>query len=131
MKGISRWLALAGLVCALATPAVAQPPDTYSEHAPISISTSTTTEEIPASADGKLIEVPGGLIYAGGTVNVTIKAGTGTACGTNTRSLSGPIPLKDQGGWSQLSFKTRPGEALCITTDAAVAVGGYLNWRYR
>ncbi len=131
MKGISLRLALAAMACALATSAAAQPPDSYAEHAAINISTATTTELIARSTDGKLIEVPGGLVYAGGTGNITFKAGTGTTCGTGTRSLTGPIPLKDQGGFANLSLKTRPGEALCATTDAAVQISGYLNWRYR
>ncbi|HET6971719.1 MAG TPA: hypothetical protein VFH92_11380 [Phenylobacterium sp.] len=126
---------LAAACLMLSTPAMAQ---TYTgpiaqataDPVPVNISTSTTTELVAASGT-KTVIVTGGLIYAGGTVNLTFKAGTGSSCGTGTRSLSGPIPLKDQGGFTVgsglgVQLKTQPGEALCATTDAAVAVGGWL-----
>jgi hypothetical protein len=108
-----------------------QPDDTAS----IDISTATTTEIIPA-ATGQSIFVGGGLIWAGGTGNVTWKAGTGTNCGTNTRTLSGAINMTAQtaflvGSGLGVSLKTRGGEALCITTSAAVQVSGWLAYSQR
>lgn len=134
-------LILAGaMALALAGPAAAQTftgpiAQADTDPAPVTISVSGTLQIIAASGF-KTIYVTGGLIYAGGTTNLTFKAGTGTNCGTGTRSLSGPIPLKDQGGFVPggglgIALRLRGGEALCITTDQSVAVGGWLTFGQR
>jgi hypothetical protein len=128
--------ALAALCLCAAFPAFAQTTtgaisqanqDTF----PVNISTATTTQLIPASGF-KNIYVNGGLIYAGGTGNFTFVAGTGTNCATGQRTLSGPIPLKDQGGFViggglGVSLRLRATEALCATTSAAVQISGWLT----
>lgn len=101
----------------------------------INIATATTTELIAASGS-KTIYVSGGLVYAGGTGDFTFKAGTGSSCGTGTRSVSGPIPLKDQGGFFLggglgVQLRLRAGEALCATTSAAVQISGWLVFARR
>lgn len=108
-----------------------------SDHDPVAINISTaTTTQLVAASGFKTIYVSGGMVYAGGTGNITFKAGTGSSCGTGTRSLTGPIPLKDQGGFLLTGglgnqLRLRAGEALCATTDAAVQMSGWLIYAQR
>lgn len=140
MKNLLRAGASAFALLLLASPALAQTHNgpiyqTTNDPAVINIATATTTELVAASGS-KTVYVTSGLVYAGGTGNITFRAGTGTNCGTGGRSLSGPIPLKDQGGFLVgtglgVSLRLRAGEALCALTDAAVQISGWLMYERR
>lgn len=101
------------------------------QNAAISIATATTTEIVAAVA-GKAVFVSGGLVKFGGTGDFKWVAGTGVACGTGTRDLTGAIPVVAQDGWLQgsglgVSLLTAAGEALCaVTTSAATAYGNII-----
>lgn len=94
--------------------------------ASLSMSTATTTQIIALSGTTKTY-VTSLHIIAGGTANVTLKYGTGTNCGTGTTTLVGPYPLAAQAGLAMGSGTgavviVPSGQALCVTSDAAVQV---------
>lgn len=98
----------------------------------ISVSTATTTEVIPL-VSGKRIYVTSWDIIAGGTGTITIKYGTGSSCGTGTTSLTGAYPLIAQAGIVKGNglgavLFVPAGNALCITTSAAVQMSGSLSY---
>ncbi len=88
----------------------------------------TTTTQIIALSGTKTTYVTFSKLFAGGTVNVTLKYGTGTNCGTGTTTLEGPYPLIAQTGWTEQGgvgpvLIVPSGQALCVTTDASVSGG--------
>lgn len=98
----------------------------------VNISTATTTQIVALSGSTQ-IYVTGITIVAGGTGNVTIVYGTGSACGTGTTSISGAMPLVANSGFALGSglgpvIVLPAGRALCITTSAAVQVSGFITF---
>lgn len=98
----------------------------------INVSTATTTELVALSGSTQ-VRVTGLAVIAGGTGNITFVYGTGTACGTGTTSLSGAIPLIANagltiGGGLGSVLVAPAGQALCITTSAAVQMSGFLTF---
>lgn len=98
----------------------------------VNISTATTTQIVALSGSTQ-IYVTGIAIVAGGTGNVTIVYGTGSACGTGTTSISGAMPLVANSGFALGSglgpvIVLPAGQALCITTSAAVQMSGFVTY---
>jgi hypothetical protein len=98
----------------------------------INVSTATTTQLVALSGTTK-IYVTGLAVIAGGTGNITLVYGTGSACGTGTTSLSGAIPLVANAGFTLGSglgavLMVPAGQALCITTSAAVQMSGFVTY---
>jgi hypothetical protein len=88
-------------------------------------STSGSTELV-ALTSGRTIYVCGYTIMAGGTVNVKLIYGTGTACATGSNNMTPAYQLTAQAGISDQSpfsrgLKTASANALCINTSAGVA----------
>jgi hypothetical protein len=70
---------------------------------------------------------------AGGTTNVQLEYGTGTACGTGKTALTGAYPLIAQTGVSYGSgvgavMQTAASNALCINNSAAIAIAGIVTY---
>jgi len=100
--------------------------------AAVSISTATTTQIVALSGSTQ-VKVTSLSIIAGGTGNVTFVYGTGSACGTGTTALTGAYPLTAQsglalGGGLGPVLITPAGQALCITTSAAIQVSGHVTY---
>ncbi len=98
----------------------------------INVSTATTTELVALSGSTQ-VRVTGIVVIAGGTGNITFVYGTGTACGTGTTSLSGAIPLIANagltiGGGLGSVLVAPAGQALCVTTSAAVQMSGFVTY---
>jgi hypothetical protein len=98
----------------------------------INVSTATTTQLVALSGTTK-IYVTGLAVIAGGTGNITLVYGTGSSCGTGTTSLSGAIPLVANAGFTLGSglgavLMVPAGQALCITTSAAVQMSGFVTY---
>lgn len=94
----------------------------------INVSTATTTQLVAISGT-TVIYVTSFDVIAGGTGNITFVYGTGASCGTGTTSLTGAYPLTAQAGISKGSgigtvLKVPAGNALCVTTSAAVQMSG-------
>lgn len=88
-------------------------------------STSGSTELVAISGS-KSIYVCGYSIVAGGTVNVKLISGTGTACATGSSNKTPAYQLTAQTGISDgapffRGLKTASGGALCINASAGVA----------
>jgi hypothetical protein len=88
-------------------------------------STSGSTELV-ALTSGRTIYVCGYSILAGGTVNVKLIYGTGTACATGSNNMTPAWQLTAQTGLVDGSpfsrgLKTASANALCINTSAGVA----------
>lgn len=88
-------------------------------------STSGSTELVALSS-GKSIYVCGYSIIAGGTVNVKLISGTGTACATGSSNKTPAYQLTAQAGISDgapffRGLKTAVSNALCINASAGVA----------
>ena len=99
---------------------------------PINVSTATTTQLVALSG-GTQIRVTSFDVIAGGTGNITFVYGTGTNCGTGTTPLTGTYPLTAQAGIAKGSglgpILTVPsGNALCVTTSAAVQMSGSVSY---
>lgn len=82
--------------------------------------------ELVALTSGRTIYVCGYTIMAGGTVNVKLIYGTGTACATGSNNMTPAYQLTAQAGVSDQSpfsrgLKTASANALCINTSAGVA----------
>lgn len=97
----------------------------------ISVSTATTTQLV-ALASGQVIHVTSLSVVAGGTGNIRFVYGTGSNCGTGTTNLTGDYPLVANAGLSLGSglgpaLFVPAGNALCVTTSAAVAMGGHVT----
>lgn len=98
----------------------------------INVSTATTTQLVSA-VTGQNIFVTSFDVIAGGTGNITFVYGTGTNCGTGTTSLTGAYPLTAQAGLVKgnglgMIFFIPPGNALCVTTSAAVQMSGSVSY---
>lgn len=93
-------------------------------NAVINVNTATTTVIVAAPTSPAFIRVLGWERLAGGTVNVTFKDGT--------TALEGPMPLAAQAGDVVVDedgvFDCTPGNALQMTTDAAVQVSGHVKY---
>lgn len=89
-------------------------------------STSGSTELVALSS-GKSIYICGKTIFSGGTANVKLIYGTGTACATGSNNLTPAFQLTAQTGLVDPSpfyrgSKTAVSNALCINSSAGVAV---------
>lgn len=99
-----------------------------SASAAINVSTATTTQLVALSGSTK-IYVTSYDVIAGGTGNITFVYGTGSSCGTGTTSLTGAYNLTAQAGIAKGSglgpvLVVPAGNALCVTTSAAVQMSG-------
>jgi hypothetical protein len=99
---------------------------------PINVSSATTTQIVGLSGGAK-IYVTGLAVIAGGTGNITFVYGTGTNCGTGTTPLSGAFPLIANSGLTLGSglgavLMVPAGQALCVTTSAAVQMSGMVTY---
>jgi hypothetical protein len=99
----------------------------------INVSTATTTQLVALSGS-TVIYVTSYDVIAGGTGNITFVYGTGVNCGTGTTSLTGPYNLTAQAGISKGSgigtiLKVPSGNALCVTTSAAVQMSGSVSYQ--
>lgn len=100
--------------------------------AAINVSTATTTQLVALSS-GQVIHVTAASVISAGTGNITFVYGTGTACGTGTTSITGAYPLIANSGLSIGSglgpvFVVPAGNALCVTTSAAVQMSGHVAY---
>lgn len=96
------------------------------------ISTATTTQIVALSGSTK-IYVTSFDVIAGGTGNVSFVYGTGSNCGTGTTALTGVYPLTAQAGIAKGSglgpvLVVPAGNALCVTTSAAVQMSGSVSY---
>ena len=130
---MKRWIAL--VLFLLLAPASAQQavvvPATMAS-VPISISTATTTQLV-AAISSKAIYVTNFNIVAAGTGNIQFVYGTGSACGTGTTNLTGAYNLTAQVGLvagigNGAILVVPAGNALCVTTSAAVGMYGSLAY---
>lgn len=99
-----------------------------SASAAINVSTATTTQLVALSGTTK-VYVTSFDVIAGGTGNITFVYGTGAACGTGTTSLTGAYNLTAQAGIAKGNglgpvLVVPAGNALCVTTSAAVQMSG-------
>ncbi len=99
----------------------------------INVSTATTTQLVAISGSTK-IYVTSFDVVAGGTGNITFVYGTGSSCGTGTTSLTGAYNLTAQSGIAKGSgvaavLVTPAGQALCVTTSAAVQMSGSISYQ--
>lgn len=83
--------------------------------------------QLVALSSGKVIYVCGYSIFSGGTVNVKLIYGTGTACVTSPSNVTPAYQLIAQtgivdGAWGYRGMKTAASNELCINTSAGVAV---------
>ena len=98
----------------------------------VNISTATTTQIVALAASQK-IYITGGVLVSSGANTVTLKYGTGAACGTGTTSISGAMDFTAQTG---IGFNSGFGpslvipsaQAFCITTSAAVQLSGWITY---
>lgn len=100
--------------------------------AAINVSTATTTQLVALSS-GQVIHVASLSVIAGGTGNITFVYGTGASCGTGTTSLTGAYPLianagLSVGGGLGAVLVVPAGNALCVTTSAAVQMSGHVTY---
>lgn len=100
--------------------------------AAINVSTATTTQLVALSS-GQVIHVTAASVISAGTGNITFVYGTGTNCGTGTTSITGAYPLIANSGLSIGSglgpvFVVPAGNALCVTTSAAVQMSGHVAY---
>lgn len=99
---------------------------------PINVSTATTTQLVALSGS-TVIRVTSFDVIAGGSGSITFVYGTGTNCGTGTTSLTGAYPLTAQAGIAKGSglgpvLIVPAGNALCVTTSAAVQMSGSVSY---
>ncbi len=100
--------------------------------AAINVSTATTTQLVALSS-GQVIHVTAASVISAGTGNITFVYGTGSNCGTGTTSITGAYPLIANAGLSIGSglgpvFVVPAGNALCVTTSAAVQMSGHVAY---
>jgi hypothetical protein len=102
--------------------------------APVNIAATATTQII-AGVPGARIYVIGFLLYASGTLNVTIEYGTGSGCSSPV-VLAGPLDFTAQGGaapggFNATMFYAPAGQSICLVTSANPQLGGFLSyWQY-
>lgn len=99
----------------------------------INVSTATTTQLVALSGSTK-IYVTSFDVIAGGTGNITFVYGTGSNCGTGTTSLTGAYNLTAQAGIAKGNgvgavLVVPAGNALCVTTSAAVQMSGSISYQ--
>lgn len=99
---------------------------------PITVSTQTTAQLVPAIS-GKSIYVTSAMVIAAGTTNVTFVYGTGTNCGTGQGNVTGTLQLTAQVGFaygdgSGIIWVVPQGNALCVTNSQAIAIPGSLSY---
>lgn len=99
----------------------------------INVSTATTTQLVALSGTTK-IYVTSYDVIAGGTGNITLVYGTGASCGTGTTSLTGAYNLTAQAGIAKGNgvgavLVVPAGNALCVTTSAAVQMSGSVSYQ--
>lgn len=99
---------------------------------PISVSTATTTQLVALSGTTQ-IRVTSLSLIAGGTGNATFVYGTGSNCATGLTSLTGAYNLTAQSGLALGAglgnvLIAPAGQALCITTSAAVQMSGHVTY---
>ena len=131
-------IAAAVAACLLAMPAAAAPvsaPMQADASVPISMSTATTTELVPA-VSGQQIYITHFNVIAAGTGNFKLVYGTGTNCGTGTTDLTGNYNLTAQAGIAAgiglgVIAIVPPGRALCATNSAAVGMYGLASYSQR
>lgn len=95
-------------------------------------STNGSTELI-ALTSGRTIYICGHTLFAGGTVGVKLTYGTGTACATGKTGVTPKYPLTAQVGLVENSpfwngIKTASANALCLETDAGIAVQALIKY---
>ncbi len=98
----------------------------------LSVSTATTTQ-IVALSGTKSVYVCGDVINGGGATTVKFVYGTGTACATGLVSLTPAFTLASGtnvslGGGLGYVMKAPSGNALCVTTSAAVAANIHIAY---
>lgn len=98
----------------------------------INVSTATTTQLVPISGTATIYVTAFDLV-GGGAGNATLVYGTGSNCGTGTTSLTGPYALVAQtvitkGSGLGPIFVVPAGNALCLTTSAAVQMSGSVSY---
>lgn len=98
----------------------------------INVSTATTTQLVALSGSTK-IYVTSFDVISGGTGNITFVYGTGSNCGTGTTSLTGSYNLIAQAGIAKGNglgpvLVVPAGNALCVTTSAAVQMSGSVSY---
>jgi len=101
----------------------------------ISTSASGNTSLV-ALAASQIVYVCGFQVFAGGTTNVSLVTGTGTACATGETALTGAYPFIAQTGIAlanggAVQVKGAPSSAVCIKNSAAVAIAGMLTYVQR
>lgn len=85
--------------------------------------------QVVAAASGKSIYVTGYTVVTAAAVSVQWEYGTGTACGTGTTALTGPMSFAANGGAAAHQTLFVPsGDALCLNLSAAVQVGGSVSY---
>jgi len=100
--------------------------------AAISVTTATTTQLVALSASA-VIHVTSFDVIAAGTGNIKFVYGTGSSCGTGTTDLTGNYNLTAQAGIAKGSgigpvLVVPAGNALCVTTSAAVGMYGSVSY---
>jgi hypothetical protein len=126
-----RWIV--GTLALWASMAHAQPVVPLTQQtAPITITTATTTQLVPAIA-GRSIYVTALSVIAAGTGNIQFVYGTGVNCGTGQGNLTGNYNLVAQAGLvlgsgSGIVLVVPQGNALCAVTSAAVGMPGSLAY---
>lgn len=99
---------------------------------PINVATATTTQLVALSGT-TVIYVTSFDVVSAGTGNITFVYGTGAACGTGTVSMTGPYNLAAQGHVMKGSglgpvLIVPAGNALCVTTSAAIQMSGSVSY---
>lgn len=100
--------------------------------AAISVTTATTTQLVALSSSA-VIHVTSFDVIAAGTGNIKFVYGTGSSCGTGTTDLTGNYNLTAQAGIAKGSgigpvLVVPAGNALCVTTSAAVGMYGSISY---
>jgi hypothetical protein len=98
----------------------------------INVSSAATTQLV-AGISGEATYVGSLDLFAAGTTSVSLVAGTGSSCGTGTRTLAGPYAFVAQTGIAKgagngIILALLQGESLCIVNSAAIQVGGSVSY---
>lgn len=98
----------------------------------IDVSTATTTQLVALSGSTR-IYITHWDVIAGGTGNIKLVYGTGASCGSGTTDITGNYNLTAQagisvGGGLGPAIVVPAGQALCVTTSAAVQMSGVVTY---
>lgn len=99
----------------------------------INMTTATTTELVPLTAS-RTVHICHLNILANGTTTVTLKRGTGTNCGTGTTAIGPDWNLTAQvgfamgSGFGEVLDGRSSGNAICVTSSAAVNVQAFARY---